>query len=583
MTKPIKTTQTVEQAWYHTHDASEAIKPEYWERLIATRPLGTWRPDTPVNSNESKEKETSLVELWMRKARESNDHDQWLLFFENLIETFPDLNKEAVKKTLWIGLKRDAAFRKTRTNTPYENILKKWVSAFHETWEQDLKDALLNQSVELNLLNLTKDLIKLGGNASQGLRFIRTKDMYELLIRQGADPAQKTVEDKRLEMKDYTPVDGLKKDWSPIKETIAESLISKNEDCFLTRADQKKTIKNLLSGSWPISEDQENSRSKMLFQTIESSREEEIFSAIRSNLPHVWQWKSQPTTRKPAMNVLHALVFAGKIHVLEALFKKYGQKIPEACFSEKDSKGASLLERIIKENGINGVGVLFFNEKMLSKIIQTNPPIPEQTIKMMVEFGGGKEKQAKTAVTQVRNQSMTGCPINDLTIQKEYKEITVISGYQKLTGCSEEDFWAAEESYSNKKGRAWVEEIAESLWRSTITKVNIQTIKEWCEVLNKKPKEFFSNRPEWATVAMVTEYANHAGSDQFFGAVCKDPLVAKRVLVKWLPCGAKSSRLMSLFGGDELQIMAVVERELLGKPFKKSSNQNTSKNHIRFL
>jgi hypothetical protein len=527
----------IEDAWVdattniNTYDA-----PSLWETLIFHTPVEQWRPDRPLSNKTSQRNirghvgVSTLAELWMLQHTNSANHKTWSGFLSRVAKTYPDLDAGVVLRAVWFGFSASYARAGRYEHAGSEDVLRDWLKAFPEAWKDQAKekDALLAQAVELNLAEMSRDLLSAGADPQKSLRFVRSKELYDMLVKAGASTFERATDDPRNIDKLYESqrkVEGIKKD------TVYESLLAREDKTFVSAQDREKIVgdmtrQRLKQSKGKPSAFSDDERASMLFKTIaEAKKVKEVLSGLKACLPQAWEWTDKQSSGVK-INVLMAL--AQRRH-LDAVYDQLGDRIPDSAWSQKDSQGKTLLEYAMHSS--DGVSRPV-TEAVWGKLKAGCPPNPDQAIRTL----------ANAACTQGANT--VGCPVWQHGVLTE--EQMVQAERLNVWKLTPQEFWKAVDHHKKNEGNKWVVQLAKKLTQVSRYGYGADRSdnENWFNFLtDKKAKTLFKDRPEWATVALVTEL-NMAKLkiNNAWGA--KGPAnalalrLAEAAIVKWAPLGA---------------------------------------------
>lgn len=330
----------LEEAWFNAIGSySNRASPDTWENVIGFTPLDQWSPDTVFAQNGHRNiQNTSLAQYWMR-----NHVGYWKPFIERIIQAYPDLKEEVVVYAAIDGMRTNYANRGRYEAAGDEGIVSLWLKSYEEKWveNQDHKDALLNQAIEIDFLELSEYLIKKGANVQPALRFVTTKKAYDLLVKAGANPFVAAGEDKR----DLAPelCEERRSNFGPdfIKDTIYEELVARDDNAYASAKERETIINDMAKKRLKVKGGEsavpEEERIQMLFDTIANAKKKkEVITAVRACIPDCWKWRNEADNGK---TVLLALAESGELeNVRDALNKKF----PTESLSDVDNNGQNI-------------------------------------------------------------------------------------------------------------------------------------------------------------------------------------------------------------------------------------------------
>ena len=573
-----KSNLSIEDAWVQaTANMNTYQAHELWEALVSHTPTEQWRPDSQIQGQNARNhgvKEESLAELWLAQHTRTANPDSWLGFLSRVATTYPDLKSDVVIRATWQGLASSYARAGRYEPAGSEKVLCEWLKAYPSAWNarEDVKNALLVQAVELNLPVLSQDLIDAGASPQTALRFVRSKEMYDLMIKSGASTFEASNPDPRTGNPVYE--DKRKFEYTR-KETVYESLLAREDKTFVSAQDREKIVGDMTRQRLKQSKSKpsafsDSERSEMLFKTIaEAKKFKEVLSAIKACLPQAWGWKGEDANG----GEINLLMAVAQRRDLDGLVDALGDKIPEASWAEKDSNGQTLLTRVMScsSDGVSRP----VNADVFAKIKAAHPPTAAQAIESISNLA--------------LKGSKVSCPIGELLPENTDQSAAEGINVWRL---SREDFWKAVDDHAASQGAHWVKCLAKSLTK--ITRYGYgsdrNSSERWQDVLTseKGQKKFFESRPEWATVALVTEL-NHARTKIASHWNKKpehnvEPLrLAEAALVRWAPLGADIDLALPNLPTGEADaisenrqlLIAAAERAMLTERTKKTIQRQT--------
>jgi hypothetical protein len=320
-----------------------------WESILSFLPEKSWRPDTEFvrggyNSGQTVQKHSSLIELWMSYHCKQDAKSVWRSFLEKIAVDFPDLSVSSVYRGFCEGLAKSYQSRGRFEAAGSEDLLRMWLS-YQKDKIEDKLDPLLCASVELELEGLTEDLIKEGANPQKAIQYVRSRGMYNQLVKAGASTFEKVNVDPREEEPlfcAYQQTSQPKK----MDETVYAFLLSKSNNEFSSSADRdsivadmsRQRLKKTKAGQ-ALSDEE---RHVILTDVIlKGSKTKEVVDAVKKCLPEANEWLFE---HEVYGKVSLPLFLSLKRSDSQTVMTEVSHRLKEDWFLEKTEDGTSAFE-----------------------------------------------------------------------------------------------------------------------------------------------------------------------------------------------------------------------------------------------
>lgn len=577
----------LEEAWLDAIGGySNRASPDIWENVIGFTPLDQWSPDTVFNvGGHGNIKKTTLAQYWML-----NHVGYWKPFIERITLAYPDLKDDVVVYSAIAGMRTTYANRGRYEAAGDEVVVLDWLKSYKDKWltNQDYKDALLNQAIEVDFLGLSEYLIEKGAAVQPALRFVTTKKAYDLLIKAGANPFVAGGDDKR----DLAPelCEERRNNFGPnfAKPTVYEELVSRDDNAFASAKERETIINDMAKKRLKVKAGEaaapEEERRQMLFDTIANAKKKkEVITAIRACMPDCWSWRDENDNGK---TVILALAASGDLdNVKEALNKKF----PEDAFSSVDSLGQNIFVYAGKAS-VNCVTWPYSYETLVACCDVVKPTVEGafEVIKDRVfspNNKGSSYDKFPRCPAQDKNSELLIVYKDGKVIQGENVKTELMSNFWQIP---QKEFWKEAVSFSEKNPE-FIEKMCTKLventssWNRSDVEAN-----DWSDAFKTLNKgEGLKEIGSWTKFACLLDIHNVSAKVRGYWSSELDKKNAEidlaKVVEKWSGQGVAVKDVLTLMGknkssysfvlklGDKM--VALAERKLLSDRAAKAMEQ----------
>lgn len=574
--KPFKENNTgLEEAWYRAIGGGTQI-PGVWEDVVKFTPLNQWSPDTVFTTNGyGQTNQTTLAQYWMR-----NHNGAWKSFLENISKGFRDLKDSIVVFAAIEGMHTTYANRGRYEAAGSEEVVKNWLVSYEDKWveKQDFKDALLNQAIEVDFLDLSDYLIEKGANPQSALRFVTTKKAYDLLLKAKADPFIKSDIDARDYAVELTTQRRNIFEQTYAKDTVYEELVSRADNAYASAKERESIINDMAKRRLKVKTGENavplDERREMLFDTIKNAKKKkEVITAVKACMPECWDWAD---IRNNGETVIHALTENGQ---LDTIIEAVRAKFPEEKLGAVDQ---------------NGQNIFFYAGKKSKEM--TNWPYDSSTLETIFKYTKPQIQDALKLIeikSEEESEEFPSCPARDsesapmnffdengcflgVDSSKAAGKIKILSNFWQIPA---EDFWKAASQY-NVEHKGFIENLAAKLVKSASGwKQYDHEAKSWQDAMSLS-EGFFEDKAlsgDWKNFACLLDI--HNASIRVRGYWVNDDekkKVENKVsdyIESWVEKGADVRRVFDLMktndssyrfiNGLSDRLVAVAERKML--------------------
>jgi hypothetical protein len=298
----------LEQAIFNFEGRSgwQVHRPEEWENLLSFFDEKAWRPDRKLVGDGTKTEHFSLAEHWMSYAGKSQN-GAWGDFLNRMAKAYQELDKGVFMRATLNSLAAGYASRGRYEFTGTEETTRVWLQNYGHLWKKDekLKIIFLARAVELDLFDLTNDLLKEGADPQRVLHISHSKAMFDVLLAAGAKANAPAGTDPRVDYENELPKNAQTTGWRndrPFEyeaaSSVYESMAARDVESYSSTADRDKIL-NLLARTTlkkkkgdTLSEGEVEARKAFVLTAITSAKKEkEVLAAIKASMPDFWEWK----------------------------------------------------------------------------------------------------------------------------------------------------------------------------------------------------------------------------------------------------------------------------------------------------